>query len=1199
MDINTLNSLPVALGFFDAQGKLTYMNPFWGTLFESPDIASFEANLPTLQPGGITTQEFLQSHLSQADVGEPRELFLVYGRHPKPLSFYKLSITRQPDGHCLVSATVDTNYLYKRSYEHAPFGMSFWSHHLQLTHANPSLRESSGISDEVEYFERLGELFLPTQTCGTPTLDRMIAIREALEHTALIKGPWQYAHIDGSVVQSEQHITKIDLGDTWIGAGYTRDISDTLSAHSDLLKAKEQEQEMLRQQLQVYENTPISIALWDNQPQIMDINHATVELLGLRSKAEFFEQPTRYMPELQACGKPTPQRIVELAAESAANGIARTPWLMMHADGSIINCDLIVSRVQLKDRIIHAAYLQDLRQLSKSYERLIDTKNFNDLLLHYNPVAIDIVEYETNNSVFCNEQALQLFEATDKAHYLANSNDFYPEFQPCGTRSTELVQYYKDLAIAQGSATFEFTYRSKTGKPLSLESTFLPIMQDGKQLLIEYMLDLRPFKELIEQKRNEELNERIKLMFDAAPISIEFWGSDYKLLDCNQHTLESFGFEHIDEYQAYYLIAKQDDCDRWFAHLDAVFEKGYDSFSYSAENPDGSYYDTDVSAVRINLNGQPIVITYSTDTTEIRRIESENQRMQVVEESNRAKSNFLARMSHEIRTPISAVMGISDIHLQKSTLTPELHDALLKINQASVVLLRIINDILDLSKIEAGKLDLIPMSYDLVELIQGVKETSLFHKKDDSVSFVLDLDPTLPRALVGDSVRIKQIISNLLSNAFKYTTAGQVSLSVSACTKASTSEDIVLCIAVKDTGIGMSKQQINAIHDDYSRFHQESHHYIEGTGLGMPIVSNLLKLMSGTIRIESQIDHGTTVFVTLPQRIYDTSPVGFGFSTKSAYAQQLVVQDPEETRQIRGRVLVVDDLETNRYVAKGLLEMYPLAVDTCHSGQAAVDKIKAGKTYDLIFMDYMMAGMDGITALRQLRSIGCKAPVVAFTASTMLGQQERFLNEGFNDFLSKPIQADALRKILRKFLHVDSLALNASGSQNPVLLQRIQSDFVKNHHADARLLREHLGENRLKEAKLIAHSLKTLAAMLSEHTLENLAKQIESQIIQTEPVNPRISPDLLGALEKTLQSAIDAIDLQPPTRLKVAALAPEQITRLLGEAHKHLANNDTAVLKLADELASVPGSAKVVELIEAFSFDEALVELVVLQERYV
>ncbi|MDR1838498.1 MAG: response regulator [Treponema sp.] len=443
------------------------------------------------------------------------------------------------------------------------------------------------------------------------------------------------------------------------------------------------------------------------------------------------------------------------------------------------------------------------------------------------------------------------------------------------------------------------------------------------------------------------------------------------------------------------------------------------------------------------------------------------------------KSNFLATMSHEIRTPLNAILGMTEIQMQNTTHPASTSEAFIKINNSGNLLLNIINDILDLSKIEAGKLELTPVKYEVASLINDVVQLNYIRYDSKPIEFIIEVDENIPSILVGDELRIKQILNHLLSNAFKYTDRGQVTLSANAeCVGKGGIVLVTLIFQIKDTGQGMTPEQVSKLFDESTRFDLEANRTTEGTGLGMTITRNLINLMYGKILVKSVVGEGTTVTVRLPQKTD-----GFGISGiigkemaeslgQFKLSNSIQFKKSQVTHEYMpyGRILIVDDVETNLYVAKGLMAPYGLNIDLATSGFEAVDKIKEGNVYDIVFMDHMMPKMDGIETTKLLREMGYSHPVVALTANALAGHAELFLKSGFDGFVSKPIDIRQLNVTLNRFIRdKQSVEVLEAAQKKKAELVKKQEKNLGNQQVDSQL-----AEIFTRDAEKAAATLETL-----------------------------------------------------------------------------------------------------------------------------
>ena len=418
--------------------------------------------------------------------------------------------------------------------------------------------------------------------------------------------------------------------------------------------------------------------------------------------------------------------------------------------------------------------------------------------------------------------------------------------------------------------------------------------------------------------------------------------------------------------------------------------------------------------------------------------------VETAENANQTKSAFLAKMSHEIRTPLNAVIGISEIQLQNENHPKETKEAFARIFNSGDLLLGIINDILDMSKIEAGKLELLPAQYDVASLINDTVFLNMIKYENKPIDFILNVDENVPSALYGDELRIKQILNNLLSNAFKYTNSGEVELSAAAENAQSSGDVTTLVFRVRDTGQGMTDEQLGKLFDEYSRFNQEANRTTEGTGLGMSITKNLVRMMNGEILAHSESGKGSLFTVRLQQGNVGAPALGKEVTEKLRQFRSNYEAKAKKTLILResmpnGKILVVDDMDMNLYVAKGMLSPYGLQIDTAASGFEAIEKIKRNE-YDLVFMDHMMPKMDGMEATREIRKFNEKLPVIALTANAVAGMKEMFLSNGFNGFISKPIAMKELDAILREWLSPEKVS------------QRVESETADTGDAYSRFI---------------------------------------------------------------------------------------------------------------------------------------------------
>jgi len=772
--------------------------------------------------------------------------------------------------------------------------------------------------------------------------------------------------------------------------------------------------------------------------------------------------------------------------------------------------------------------------------------------------------------VDCNTSAVEIFGYDSKDEYIEYFYRTFPTFQPKGNSSKKFFQELIEKAIESGKFKSEILCRNFEGALIPMEVTLVCTTHDGETYVLAYFTNLTGVQ--IAMKEAANTVEMTQMYLSASPLAMEVFDGYYRILDCNQQALDLLGYTDKGEYykRNTYLAPDYLYHDIYTRVLDRQYfqqamEQGFARYEWVFQKENGDKLPCEITRVRIIRPDGKFVVSYIHDLSTIRAMAEELKKAEATEKENRAKSQFLAQMSHVLRTPMNAISGLTDIQLQRNN-TMDAEETLVQIQRFTRIQLGIISDILDLANVDAGKLALDIKPIDVPSLIVDVVQVNLMGMDNENINFSLVVDENLPFTMLGDELRVKQIVNHLVRNAFKFTERGIVTLSFH-CDMID-HENITFVITVTDTGQGMSEEHVKNLLGENARYNEQGK--IQGTdaGLGLLITQRLIQLMEGTVEIKSEISKGTTFIVKINLQTFGEARLGAETSeklqtmSKDRYDfKNKIIIDYEPMPY--GRVLIVDDVESNLFVAKGLMEPYGLQIETVNGGIEAVEKVKQGEEYDIIFMDHMMPDMDGIQATKAILEHGYLRPVVALTANALLGQASLFKENGFAGFISKPIDIKHLNEYLLRFIRDKypedirekaraEMPMRAAPKQDVSL--ELSKHFIRDAKNAVRVLEQlmplpQFSDDDFKKYTIFTHGMKSALANVGISELSKIAAALETAGREKDTSKISIdTPNFITDLNEVItafEEKINAASASEADTEDDTALLREQLTALI------------------------------------------------------
>ncbi|MCL1895738.1 MAG: ATP-binding protein [Clostridiales bacterium] len=849
--------------------------------------------------------------------------------------------------------------------------------------------------------------------------------------------------------------------------------------------------------------------------------------------------------------------------------------------------------------ILRSAALKMLNTIDR-IEQSIRVREANErarLMLNATPLGCSLWD-ETDHCIDCNDEILTVLGIKDKHEFMDNFYCFSPEFQPDGLPSQEKSKELLRIAFAEGRYVADWLHQRMDGTPVPTELIFDRVQYGEDYVVAVYARDLREYKRLLQNEEEALLAmNKTKAILDNIDSLILVTDLDFNIVFMNHNTAKAYMLDRdaCVGQKCHKTIRGYDEPCKMCQLLNLIPDK--ESLpthidDYLWDDRLEIWTESRVSIIRW-VDNTLIQFRCTNDRSVKKAYEDELRKaMEASVAASASKSSFLANMSHEIRTPMNSIIGFAELAMDNEA-SPGTKGFLSKILESAKWLLHIINDILDISKIESGKMTLENQPFDLGNVIMSCQSLILPAAREKGLELHVQAEPLPGKMLIGDPVRLYQALLNLLYNAVKYTNTGSVGLKTSI--KVKDNDSVIIYFEIKDTGIGMDDEMIIKVFEPFVQADNSITREYVGTGLGLTITKSILELMGGRLDAISAPGVGSTFFFELSFEMIDAPD-------DEAAEEYAVLRKPH----FSGLVLLCEDNKMNQDVIREHLSRVGLDTIIAENGKIGVDMVrdrmeKNEKPFDLILMDMQMPMMGGLEAASQITALGVDTPIVVLTANIMADDVELYRKSGMSSYLGKPFSAQELWHCLLKHLTPleNAGAGRATVQDDIVLLAKLQANFVKDNRNRFEEIAKAVKEDDIELARRLAHSLKSNAGMIGKTDLQNTAARVESVLKQGDLNNLW---DDLDALQTELILALR--DLDKPHFTPVKNAVPEivdagQVRALFDLLEPMLDSINPECVNLLEAVYAVPGAEELAAQIEEYDFEAAQKSLAALKRIWV